>query len=204
MTTTDRELIQSLVAALPKLRRAVTIKPVEASAVGFVSGGAPSFELVSLSALSLLQDMRRDAPKHERAIRSSTLVVCRSFVPASDLTAVLRHLGQALDAAQEARQSVPEATEARSAVGTWVRRSALVLREARAPYRLMGPDGARVRCPVVEQGETGAYVCSGDLLVFRDDETGVPRSIRCANDVTHDWDSGPGWMRLGALLGVLA
>jgi hypothetical protein len=47
-------------------------------------------------------------------------------------------------------------------------------------------------------------VCAGDLLVFRDDETGVPRSIRCANDVTHDWDSGPGWMRLGALLGVLA
>lgn len=204
MTSTDRELIQSLVAALPKLRRAVTIKPVEASAVGFVSGGAPSFELVSLSALALLQDMRREAPMHEHAIRSSEEVICRSFVPAVDLVAILRHLGQALDAASEARQSVPAAIEARSAVGTWVRRSALVLREARAPYRLLGPDGSRVLCPVVEQGEEGAYVCSGDLLVYRDDETGVPRSIRCSADVTHDWDSGPGWMRLGALLGVLS
>jgi hypothetical protein len=204
MTTTDRELINSLVASLPRLRRAVTVKPVEASAVGFVSGGAPSFELVSLTALALLQDMRRDAPLHEYAIRSSEQINCRAFVPAVDLVAMLRHLGQALDACAEQRQSVPAATEARSAVGTWVRRSALVLREARAPYRLLGPDGSRVRCPVVEQGEEGAYVCAGDLLVFRDDETGVPRSIRCAHDVTHDWDSGPGWMRLGALLGVLA
>lgn len=202
-TATDAELVQGLIDSLPALQRAVTLKPVEASAAGFVSGGAPSFELVSLAALSLLQDMRRDAQLHERRIRSIDELPCRSFVPARDLVAALRHFSQALRTCEEARLAHPDAIEARRALGTWVRRCALVLREARAPYRLLGPDSRPVLCPVVEQGEVGAFVCHGELLVFRDNETGIPVTIRCHNNVTHEWVSGPSWMRLGALLGVL-
>lgn len=202
-THTDSELVQGLIDSLPAIKRAVTLKPVEASSAGFVSGGAPSFELVSLAALSLMQDMRRDSQLHERRIRAIPELPCRSFVPARELVSSLRHFAQALSACEDARLAHPDATEARRALGVWVRRCALVLREARAPYRLLGPDSRPVECPVIEQGEHGAYPCRGELLVFRDDETGVPRTIRCRANVTHEWLSGPGWMRLGALLGVL-
>lgn len=203
-TYTDAELVQQLIENLPRIKAAITLKPISESSAGFVSGGAPTYELVSLSALALLQDMRRDSQRHEQAIRAIPDLPCRRFVPARDVVSALRHFSQALSACEDARLSDPAATEARRALGAWVRRCALVLREARAPYTLLGPDGRAVACPVVEQGETGAYVCAGDLLVFRDDETGVPRVIRCRRNVTHEWPNGPAWMRLGALLGVLA
>jgi len=198
------QLVEYLCRSLPRLTQAVRMKTVEASSAGFVSGGAPSFELVSLSALSLLQDLRRHSARHEQAVRALPGLHARAYHPARDLPASLRHLAQALATAQEQRLSAPTVTEARHDVGAWARRCALVLRDARAPYRLIGPDGALITCPVIEQGPELAYVCGGALMVHRDDATGVPRSIICTRHATHEWPQGPAWMRLGALLGVLS
>lgn len=199
---TDAELVEQLVASLPRLDRAVRVREVRLSGAGMVSGGAPSYELVSLAAFSLLQDLRSQSAYHEQQLRSLDGVSMRTYRPARDLVSSLRHFVQALDACSAARLDALSVTEARRQLSVWVARSALVLRDVSAPYRLLGPDGRGVVCPIVEQGDGGAYACLGPLLVHRDNETGVPRTIRCRDDSTHEWQNGPGWLRLGALLGV--
>ena len=200
----EAEMIDALIGSVPRLLLAVRVRLVEPSSAGFVSGGAPSFELVSIAALSLLQDLRRESSYHEQTIRELPALKCRVYRPARDLVQSLRGFSHALRACDEARLSAPELTNARRALGVWVRRAALVLHDARAPYRLLGPDGHPVICPVVEQSEEGAHQCTSELLVHRDNVTGVPHVIRCRVNATHEWANGPGWMRLGALLGVMA
>jgi hypothetical protein len=190
-------------AALPRLTKAVSEKPVQSSGGSFVSGGEASYELVSLSALSLLQDIRREVDEHEQQLR---LTLGHGWEPAADLDTALLRLGVALQATESRPECAAERLAALRALAGWARRAGIVLRDLRAPYPLLFEDGSPVRCPVVEwvSDDDGAQPCGAVLWVHRHADTGSPNVIACRRSLTHAWASGPQWLQLGALLGGIA
>jgi hypothetical protein len=196
LTTTEG--IAKVRRDLPRLRVALRFRETIPNVVGFVSGGAPSWELISLAVEALLSDIRRDVDECERELRSE---LGHNWHRTPDLADALDRLAVAYEAVES--RSVPSlaADETSSRVGTWVRRSALLLGDAWQPYALLGPAGSSVRCPVLDWQAGAVVECLGELWVYRHDETGVPTEIRCRKSAReHTWRTGPAWLRLGALL----
>lgn len=196
------DMLYRQAADLPRLYAAMGMRAVIPSVVGFVSGGAPSYELISLGAEALLADIRREVDECEQDLRIDlghrwwrTPQLAKALYRMADAYAgVLRTLG--------GTESV-ERAERRTA--TWERRTRIVLGEAWAPYRLLWPTGQPVDCPVVEWRAGVLRACPGVLFVHRSDETGIPSEIRCRDIPDHSWAAGAGgWLRLGVLLGATA
>jgi hypothetical protein len=185
---------------IPRLRVALRLRDKSPSVVGVVTGGAPSYELISLAVDALLTDIRQGVDHCERACRAE---LGHAFHRTPDLPDALARLATAYTACETAPTPSPAAETTAALVAVWVHRAAVLLGDAWRPYPLVAPDGRRVRCPVVEWREGAATECTGNLWVHRHDTTGVPTEITCKRDKAHAWRTGPAWLRLGALLGAI-
>jgi hypothetical protein len=196
------ELLYQQAADLPRLRAAMRLRSVGPSVVGFVSGGAPSYELISLGVEALLADVRREVDECEQDLR---LELGHRWWRSPQLDKALYRMADAYDGVTRALGATQSAQQAGRRVRSWQRRTRLLLGEAWAPYRLLWPTGQPVLCPVLEWRRGGARSCPGVLHVHRSDETGVPNDIRCQEvPEEHCWAAGPAWLRLGMLLGATA
>lgn len=195
------DMLNQQLLDLPRLRKALLLRDAGPSLVGFVSGGAPSYELISLGVEALLADIRREVDELEQDLR---LELGHGWWRQTRLDEALRRLGDAYDGVWRGLGATEAVDRADGRVTAWQRRTRLLLGEAWAPYKLLWPSGNPVVCPVVEWRHYAARGCTGVLMVHRSDETGVPNEIRC-RDHGHSWPAGPGvWLRLGALLGATA
>ena len=193
--------LTDLARTLPRLEVALTMRDRTTAPTGFVTGGAPSWELISLGVEAVLSEIRRGCDEWEDTFR----LYARPYWhrPTSRrLPERLAAFVAALDAAPDALADLAEGLD-RQAAG-WQRRAAVVLGEAWAPYGLLWPSGAPVGCPVVGWAGTSPVFrvepCTGVLRVHRDDDTGTPARITCKADRTHTWAAGPDWLRLGRML----
>jgi hypothetical protein len=194
--------IRTVKGNIPRLEWAVTHRDTLADPIGFVTGGAPAWEPISLGIVSLLADIRRETDELGAQLRGE---LGHAWHRSPALSDALDRLATAWDARQEAAGASLTAEQARRRVSVWVGRSRRLLGETTAPYRLRWPDGSAVTCPVIEYRLTNSTPqpceCGGELWAHRDDE-GIPREIRCKPfPRDHAWQAGPGWLRLGALLG---
>lgn len=169
---------------LPDLSRAVAGAREVGPAAEYTSGGAPSWEPINLSALSLLQDI--DAKGGLNTVEASL----------NTLTDPEQHRALSRD------------------VRIWRARCTLILGLALAPYPLRWDrrtssgtvETVNVLCPVInDQGD-----CGGILRVHRDNDPasehyGRAAVIICTLTDDHDWPlRDGGWLRLGVLLGGVA
>lgn len=198
-----RAMLAQQVVDLPRLHAALLLRDTSPNVVGFISGGAPSYELISLGVEALLADIRREVDECEQDLR---LEIGHRWWRTPNLADALGRLGDAYEGAAMALGSTEGAERAEARISAWQRRTRVLLGEAWAPYRLKWPSGDPVVCPLDAELVFGVkWACTGELMVHRSDETGIPNEIRCRAAVAHSWPAGPGvWLRLGAMLGATA
>lgn len=193
------DTIEQLVRDVPRLNAALTMREKTIAPTGMVTGGTPSWELISLAVDAVLRDLRRECDEWEQLLR---MWVGHRWHRSPELPDALRALAVAWQAYVDSGGETTMARECERDLSVVAHRARVVLGEAWQPYELLWPNGERVVCPVVEWHSGGASHCLGQLWVHRDDRTGVPSDIRCRRAREHVWRSGPEWLRLGALLGV--